>query len=201
MQNTLYFLLKGSVQVNSEEHPNTIFCAGQFILQPIGSKVEFKILETAECILYLFERPINICNERFNKGASIAETSRIEPIVMNMCPPLQYFVEGIRMFREAPADWLREVYVSETFLHKYGREALGRVSFEILTDAVFQKASDTQTPQGILCVLSMPRYELAAHLAIQCTDTAKAPLYMLLEDLHGPGKCRNDTACRRRGGR
>lgn len=84
LQNTLYFLLKGSVQVNSEEHPNTIFSAGQFILQPIGSKVEFKILETAECILYLFERPINICNERFNKGASIAETSRIEPIVMNI---------------------------------------------------------------------------------------------------------------------
>lgn len=98
LQNTLYFLLKGSVQVNSEEHPNTIFSAGQFILQPIGSKVEFKILETAECILYLFERPINICNERFNKGASIAETSRIEPIVMNMCPPLQYFVEGVRMY-------------------------------------------------------------------------------------------------------
>lgn len=98
LQNTLYFLLKGSVQVNSDEHPNTIFSAGQFILQPIGSKVEFKILETAECILYLFERPINICNERFNKGASIAETSRIEPIVMNMCPPLQYFVEGVRMY-------------------------------------------------------------------------------------------------------
>ena len=37
LQNTLYFLLKGSVQVNSEEHPNTIFSAGQFILQPIGS--------------------------------------------------------------------------------------------------------------------------------------------------------------------
>ncbi len=33
LQNTLYFLLKGSVQVNSEEHPNTIFSAGQFILQ------------------------------------------------------------------------------------------------------------------------------------------------------------------------
>lgn len=98
-----------------------------------------------------------------------------------------FVVEGIRMFREAPADWIREVYVSETFLHKYGREALGRVSFEILTDAVFQKASDTQTPQGILCVLSMPRYELAAHLAIQCIDTAKAPLYMLLEDLQDPG--------------
>ena len=56
--------------------------------------------------------------------------------------------------------------------------------------AVFQKASDTQTPQGILCVLSMPRYELAERLAGDSdrdTDTAKAPLYMLLEDLQDPG--------------
>ena len=87
MQNTLYFLLKGTVEVNSEEHPHTIISDGQFILQPIGSKVEFKVLEAVECILYLFERPINVCNERFNKGASIAETSRPEAIVMEMCPP------------------------------------------------------------------------------------------------------------------
>ena len=98
MQNTLYFLLKGSVLVNSEEHPNTIFSEGQFILQPIGSKVEFKVLEACECILYLFERPINVCSERFNKGASIAETARTESVVLDMCPPLRFFVEGMRMY-------------------------------------------------------------------------------------------------------
>lgn len=98
LQNTLYFLLKGTVQVNSEEHPNTIFKEGQFILQPIGSKVEFKILETTECILYLFERPVNICNDRFNKGANLAENLHPSPIIMNMCPPLRYFIEGVRMY-------------------------------------------------------------------------------------------------------
>lgn len=98
LQNTLYFLLKGTVQVNSEEHPNTIFSAGQFILQPIGSKVEFKILEACECILYLFERPINVCNDRFNKGSNIAESACSEAIVMDMCPPLRFFVEGVRMY-------------------------------------------------------------------------------------------------------
>lgn len=98
LQNTLYFLLKGSARVNSEEHPNTVFHEGQFILQPIGSKVEFKVLEATECILYFFERPINVCNERFNKGASLAENTRMEPIVMDMCPPLRYFVEGLRMY-------------------------------------------------------------------------------------------------------
>ncbi len=101
-----------------------------------------------------------------------------------------FVVEGIRMFREAPPDWIREVYVSETFIRKHGSELRCSAPFEVLADAVFQKASDTQTPQGILCVLSMPRYELAERLAGDSdrdTDTAKAPLYMLLEDLQDPG--------------
>ncbi|MDE6220382.1 MAG: 23S rRNA (guanosine(2251)-2'-O)-methyltransferase RlmB, partial [Lachnospiraceae bacterium] len=29
-----------------------------------------------------------------------------------------FVVEGVRMFREAPAQWVREVYVSESFLQK-----------------------------------------------------------------------------------
>lgn len=98
LQNTLYFLLKGSVQVNSEEHPHTIFHSGQFILQPIGSRVEFKILESTECILYLFETPMTICKDRFIKGACIAGTMQIKPIIMDMCPPLRYFVEGLKMY-------------------------------------------------------------------------------------------------------
>lgn len=98
MQNTIYFLLKGSVAVNSEEHPNTVFHDGQFILQSIGSRVEFEILEATECILYLFERPQNICNDRYKKGVSIVESSHMVPIVMDMCPPVRYFVEGMRMY-------------------------------------------------------------------------------------------------------
>ncbi len=98
LQNTLYFLLKGSVQVNSDEHPNTIFSEGQLILQPIGSRVEFKILEATECILYLFERPINVCGARFLKGETLAEQAPPAPIVMDMCPPMKNFVEGLRMY-------------------------------------------------------------------------------------------------------
>lgn len=98
LQNTVYFLLKGTVLVNSEEHPGTIIREGQFLLQPIGSKVEFKILEATECILYLFERPANVCNERFNKGANIAENSHHDAIVMNMCTPLQNFINGLRTY-------------------------------------------------------------------------------------------------------
>lgn len=62
-QNTIYFLISGSVRVTSDEHPGTVFHDGQFIMQPIGSRVEFHILESTECILYLFETPQNICTD------------------------------------------------------------------------------------------------------------------------------------------
>lgn len=44
MQNMVFFLVKGEIWLNSEEHPDTTFRGGQFVLQPIGSKVECKRL-------------------------------------------------------------------------------------------------------------------------------------------------------------
>jgi len=98
LQNTMYFLLKGEVRVNSEEHPDTIFREGQCILQPVGSKVEFQVLESTEAILYLFERPQNICNERYNKSISMASGGHIGPVVLDICSPLNYFLNGMKSF-------------------------------------------------------------------------------------------------------
>lgn len=98
MQNTVYFILKGEVWMNSEEHPDTRLTEGQFVLQPIGSKVEFKILEYTECILHFFDRPLNICNDRFQKGLNLAEVERPNPIVMQMCPPVHSFMDGMRQY-------------------------------------------------------------------------------------------------------
>ena len=68
-----------------------------------------------------------------------------------------FVVEGVRMFREAPDEWIREVYVSETLLRKWeqehdreSRERIKKYQCEVLTDEVFRKVSDTQTPQGVL---------------------------------------------------
>ncbi|WP_293669511.1 AraC family transcriptional regulator [uncultured Parabacteroides sp.] len=97
-QNTIYFLISGRVQVNSEEHPGTVFHDGQFIMQPIGSRVEFRILEQTECILYLFETPKSICTERYNRGLELAKESPMEPIVMEMCFPLRLFINGLKMY-------------------------------------------------------------------------------------------------------
>lgn len=52
MQNMVFFLVKGEIWLNSEEHPDTTFRGGQFVLQPIGSKVECKVLDYTECIIY-----------------------------------------------------------------------------------------------------------------------------------------------------
>lgn len=93
-----------------------------------------------------------------------------------------FVVEGIKMFTEAPIDRILEVYIEETLFQeilagksdeefvkkldqitgclqkKDGKncavENIGiSVGFEIVRDDIFRKMSDTQTPQGILCVV------------------------------------------------
>ena len=97
-----------------------------------------------------------------------------------------YLVEGIRMFREVPAKDLLEVYVAESFYQKErsvvdqmtgGTDAL----VEVLSDSVYERVSDTKSPQGILCVVKQKRYTLE-----EVTDTA-CPHILVLEHLQDPG--------------
>lgn len=109
-----------------------------------------------------------------------------------------FVAEGSKMFLEAPLDWLREVYVSQTLLESLEKSAdsalaagvsrgaalwekLERTGFETVSDEVFKKLSDTQTPQGILTVLHCPAYDLETLL------TAKNPLFVVLEGLQDAG--------------
>jgi TrmH family RNA methyltransferase len=85
------------------------------------------------------------------------------------------------MFQEAPYSWVQEVYVSETFLNKYDLQSY---AYEVLSDEVFKKVSDTQTPQGILSVLSMPHYELNDYID---KNENGNQLFILLEDIQDPG--------------
>lgn len=90
------------------------------------------------------------------------------------------------MFEEAPEEAVREVYVTAEALEKIGqrpllREKLERIGRETVTEEVFRKMSDTQTPQGILCVVERPAFRLE-----QLLD-APAPLFVVLEDLKDPG--------------
>lgn len=101
-----------------------------------------------------------------------------------------FIVEGLRMFEEAPISWISQVYVSSKCLaglregndsrDKVVLQRLKEISYEEVTDDVFAKMSDTQTPQGILSVLHRPSYSLNDMLG-------ESPLVMILEDLQDPG--------------
>ena len=94
-----------------------------------------------------------------------------------------FLVEGLKMFLEAPPEWVKEVYVSQSFLEKNPLEKLKHMKYEVVSDEVFQKISDTQTPQGVLCVMKMPEYKLADLLDIN----KKQLLFLVLEDIQDPG--------------
>lgn len=72
-----------------------------------------------------------------------------------------FVVEGMKMCMEAPKEDIQAMYVSESFLSEEDRrQKLEGYSYEIVADSVFKTISDTQTPQGILCLVKMPEYTL-----------------------------------------
>lgn len=101
-----------------------------------------------------------------------------------------FLTEGIRMFREVPPDSLREVYVSETF-HKKEQKLIhdilkdSKVREEVLADHVFAYASDTKSPQGILCVVAQRKPEDMR--SMEDGRNGKAPFLILLDNLQDPG--------------
>lgn len=93
-----------------------------------------------------------------------------------------FVVEGIKMFREAPVDWISKVYIRESlYEEEKWKQELETVSHEVVADAVFRQMSDTMTPQGILTVLRQPHYQWE-----DLTGSA-SPLLVVLEDLQDPG--------------
>ena len=93
-----------------------------------------------------------------------------------------FVAEGVRMFLEAPPEKIKEVYVSERFLERCScRGRLEETGYEVVADSLFEKISDTCTPQGILCVMGQSHYN------IEETLTKKAPLLLALENIQDPG--------------
>lgn len=97
-----------------------------------------------------------------------------------------FLVEGIRMFREIPEKLLQEIYISESCEEKEGKEIRRRASAcgirpELVSDGVFSYLSDTQTPQGILCVVRQLSYSLEEVADAPC------PHMLVLDRLQDPG--------------
>ena len=95
-----------------------------------------------------------------------------------------FTAEGRKMFREAPADWISRVYVAESLSED--EEILGKITaesleYEIVADPVFRQMSDTQTPQGVLCIVRQSGSTMEEMLK------KEKPLFLILEDIQDPG--------------
>lgn len=103
-----------------------------------------------------------------------------------------FVAEGVKMFLEAPEERIREIYISEELgkeQEEYA-EVFGKISrvcrqrdikAECVKADIFQKMSDTRTPQGVLCLIETPRYDLEGIL------NQDNGLYLILEDIQDPG--------------
>lgn len=100
----------------------------------------------------------------------------------------EYVVEGVRMVSEVPADLLVKIYMSERFhsnnpeyVHELvKKQGISSDSIEIVADNVFDRMSQTQTPQGIMAVVRMKDSSISDMI----TDN---PLLILVENLQDPG--------------
>lgn len=93
-----------------------------------------------------------------------------------------FIAEGIRMFQETPKQSIRQVYLSESFYQKKGKELdLDGINTEILSDTVFEHVSDTKSPQGVLCVVRQSAYTIEQVLS------GRNPHILILENLQDPG--------------
>lgn len=102
-----------------------------------------------------------------------------------------FLVEGSRMFRELSEEETAELYVTEAFLHsaqEYQSTAekmrLFEGRYEVVSEAVFTRISDTVTPQGVLAVVKQKKYGAEEVLTAQ---GRRNPLFLMIEDLQDPG--------------
>jgi AraC-like DNA-binding protein len=92
----MYFVLKGEVWINSAEHLDIILREGDFVIQPVGSTMEFRIHTPAESIIYMFDRLQNVCDLRFNDHMDYVVTESLPSNIMHVCEPLRLFLVGIK---------------------------------------------------------------------------------------------------------
>lgn len=98
----------------------------------------------------------------------------------------QFAAEGIKMFRETPREDIVNVYVSETFAAQ-NADLLGETDFQIVSDNVFKKISDTVTPQGILCTVRQRRYSLEDIMNSDAARQGGKMRFVVLDRIQDPG--------------
>ena len=124
-------------------------------------------------------------NERVRKVVSLMEKSKARR------EEDAFVIEGMKMLREAPVLQVREVYVTGRFLDKAteeDKEILWRYGAEEVSEDVMKKMAATQTPQGVLAVISQYHYTLEEVIeGYNQDDEGAKPLMLILENIQDPG--------------
>lgn len=92
----------------------------------------------------------------------------------------KFVAEGIRMFQEIPKERLVKAYVTEKFYEEHRPMFMG-IAYEIVSDSVFAQMSDTNTPQGVMAIVTMRSYSMAEILE------KEDAFVIACEDLQDPG--------------
>ncbi len=113
-----------------------------------------------------------------------------------------YVIEGLKLFEEAPVEQMRQVFLTEAALEKARQirpEVAGWVmnapmlnlrgpACELVSDEVFKRMSDTRTPQGVLCVMTMPEQSMTELINKTCRERLEEnKLILVLEGIQDPG--------------
>lgn len=93
-----------------------------------------------------------------------------------------FVVEGEKLIREISSGWkIRHLVVTEAYMAEHGAwKYASNPDITVVTEHVFQKLSDTVTPQGILAVCEKKSY--AIHTALDDGD-----FFLMAERLTDPG--------------
>lgn len=97
-----------------------------------------------------------------------------------------FLTEGFKLLEEAPEELIKEIYLTREAAERARtrtalQEKLDKAGYEIVSQELFSKMSDTRTPQGVLCVMRQPGYSLEQLISVD------SPLLVVLENLQDPG--------------
>lgn len=93
-----------------------------------------------------------------------------------------FVIEGLKLFQEVPKERIESIYISETlFNRKEHVSGLKDFQYEIVKDDIFEKISNTQTPQGIICIVRQFKHTFEDLIKQENAH------FILLEDLQDPG--------------
>ena len=98
-----------------------------------------------------------------------------------------FIVEGVKMFMEAPSMHIKEVYVMSEQLKKLKPQVIDKLNetgYEEVSEQVFRKMSDTKTPQGIICVVSISQTTVGELIKKHEGDGLHV---LILESIQDPG--------------